>query len=47
MEVKPIWGKLKETFTSDELAVMPVKVLAEVAKDLAKDWAKKKLGLDG
>jgi hypothetical protein len=46
LEAKQVWTRLKETFTAEELATIPIKKLGEIATDLATQWVKRKLGLD-
>jgi hypothetical protein len=45
MEDKSVWNKITQSFTTAELARIPLSVLRDVGIALLKEWAKKKLGL--
>lgn len=47
LEIKPVWTKLKEKLSVEELASLSIKNLSELAGELSLQWAKRKLGLDG
>jgi hypothetical protein len=45
IENKSVWNKITQSFSATEVARMPLSVLADVAIELLKGWAKKQVGL--
>jgi uncharacterized protein DUF2513 len=47
LENTGVWNKIKESFSTAELAGMPLSIVKDVGLGLFKEWAKKKVGLIG
>ena len=46
LENENVWSKIRTTFSTAELAGLPVSLLKELGAELLKVWAKGKLGLE-